>query len=456
MRLARAARALLGLGAFAVAGGAHGGPATPSDPLALLDAELGAIAADPARPLASVAVLAIRDGKVVYEKQFGRRFIGAGAMADRPANAATLYRVASISKLVTTLGVMRLVEQGKLALDTDIGEYLGWRLRNPHFPDTPITLRMLLTHRSSLRDDAGYNTLGADVALKDFLVPGGAYYRRGAMWSEKTAPGTHFSYANLPWGVVATVMEKVAGEPFDRLMARLVLEPLGLGGGYDPARIAASRQGDIATLYRKATPGDIQVWDPNGPWVPQVDDYSRLPPVPRIPPGYVPGTNGTLAGPQGGLRATAGDLGRVMRVLMDRGELDGKRVLAAATVDAMLERQWESDGGRNGDTSYGRGRSVFNAWGLGNQHFTDRGGGPGEGDRLVEGGGFTALGHHGDAYGLSSLFAFDPRTGNGIVILVSGTGFDPDSDRGTYSASPRYEERIATALWRRAVLQRAD
>ncbi len=456
MRLARAARALLGLGAFAVGGGAHGGPATPADPVALLDAELGAIAGDPARPLASVAVLAIRGGQVVYERQFGRRFIGAGGTPDRPADAATLYRVASISKLVTTLGVMRLVEQGRLALDTDIGDYLGWRLRNPHFPDTPITLRMLLTHRSSLRDDAGYNTLGTDLALEDFLVPGGAYYRRGAMWSDKTAPGTHFSYANLPWGVIATVMEKAAGEPFDRLMARQVLEPLGLAGGYDPARIPRERQGDIATLYRKATPGDIQVWDPKGPWVPQADDYSRVAPVPRIPPGYIPGTNGTLAGPQGALRASAGDLGRVMRMLMGRGELDGKRVLEAATVEAVLQRQWESDGGRNGDTSYGRGRSVFNAWALGNQVFTDRGGGPGQGDRLVEGGGVTAHGHRGDAYGLSSLFAFDPHTRNGIVILVSGTGFDPDSDRGAYSAAPRFEERIVTALWRRAILQRAD
>ncbi len=454
MRLARAARALLGLGAFAV-GGAHGGPTPPADPVALLDAELAAIAGDPEKPLASVAVLAIRDGKVVHEKTYGRRFIGAGPAADRPADSNTLYRVASISKLVTTLGVMRLVEQGKLALDTDIGEYLGWRLRNPHFPDAPITLRMLLTHRSSLRDDAGYSTLGANVALKEFLVPGGEHYRRGAMWSDRTAPGTHFSYANLPWGVVATVMEMASGEPFDRLMDRLVLEPLGLEGGYDPARIAPARQGDIATLYRKATPGDVQVWDPKGPWVPQVDDYSRTPPVARIPPGYLPGTNGTLAGPQGGLRASARDLGRVMRMLMNGGDIDGRRVLEAATVKAMLARQWENDG-RNGDTSYGRGRAVFNAWGLGNQHFTDRGGGPGQGDRLVEGGGFVAVGHHGDAYGLSSLFAFDPRTRNGMVILVGGTGFDPELDRGAYSASRRFEERIATALWRRAILQRAD
>jgi CubicO group peptidase (beta-lactamase class C family) len=52
---------------------------------------------------------------------------------------------------------MRLVEQGKLALDTDVSRYLGYTLRNPYYPDAAITLRMLLSHTSSLRDDGGYN-----------------------------------------------------------------------------------------------------------------------------------------------------------------------------------------------------------------------------------------------------------------------------------------------------------
>ncbi|UUZ57035.1 serine hydrolase [Massilia sp. H-1] len=56
--------------------------------------------------------------------------------------------------MMTTFAAMRLVEDGKLALDTDVGTYLGFPLRNPHFPDHPITLRQLLSHTSSLRDDA--------------------------------------------------------------------------------------------------------------------------------------------------------------------------------------------------------------------------------------------------------------------------------------------------------------
>jgi CubicO group peptidase (beta-lactamase class C family) len=120
-----------------------------------LDRELAAIANDPACELASLSVLAIRKGKIAYEGQFGRRWIGNGVSPDLPANRDTLYRIASISKMMTTLGLMRLVEAGKVDLDADVSGYLGFPLRNPRFPERPIALRHLLTHTSSLRDEAG-------------------------------------------------------------------------------------------------------------------------------------------------------------------------------------------------------------------------------------------------------------------------------------------------------------
>ena len=453
----RRAAAAIFLGAVALAiGGCAGSPVTTPAPFAVaLDAELAAIANDARRPLASLAVIAIRDGRIVYQQGFGRRYIdGADPSRDKPANAATLYRIASVSKLVTTLGALKLVEEDRLALDADIGDYLGYPVRNPHFPDVPITLRMLLTHTSSLRDDAGYFWAG-EVSLKEFLIPGGASYGSGAMWSSHAKPGTYFSYANLPWGLVGTIMERVTRERFDRLMRRLILEPLDVRGGYNPADVRAEGVANIATLYRKATAGDTQTWNPQGPWIAQVDDYSREAPVSRARPDYEIGSNGTLFGPQGGLRASATDLGRIMLMLMNRGELDGRRILKAATIEAMLSRHWQYDGRGNGDNAYGNSPGVFNAWGLGNQHFLGRSG-PAFGDRLVEDGAFNAIGHHGDAYGLSSGFVFDPVTKDGMVFLVGGTGFDPATDRGAYSAAPRYEERILTALYRRAILARAD
>lgn len=451
MRLRLLARALMGVGAFAMASQA-GGPAGAS-PRAFadrLDAELAAIVGDPAHPLASLSVLAIRGGEVVYHRQFGHRWIdNAEPARSKPADAQTLYRVASISKLVTTLGVLRLAEAGKLSLDRDIGDYLGYAVRNPHFPGTPITLRMLLSHTSSLRDDAGYSwAAGKDI--RDVLTPGGALHGDGAMWSREAAPGAWFHYANLPWGVAGTIMEKVTGERFDRLMQRLVLDPMGMRGGFDPAELPPERIANIATLYRKATAGDTQSWDARGPWIAQADDYSVAAPVSKAGEAYAIGTNATVSAPQGGLRASAADLGRVMLMLMNRGMHEGRRFLAAGSVDAMLSRQWRHDGGGNGATAYGSRKGRFNAWGLGNQHFLDVSGAD-FGDRLVEGGGFRAVGHHGDAYGLSSAFVFDRETKNGLIFLIGGTGFDPETYPGIYSSFHRHEERILTALHRHAL-----
>jgi hypothetical protein len=98
---------------------------------------------------------------------------------------------------------------------------------------------------------------------------------------------------------------------------------------------------------------------------------------------------------------------------------------------------------------------LYQAWGLGNQQFVGAGR-TAWGDRLVEDGSFNAIGHLGDAYGLHGAFLVDPETGNGIIYLAGGTGFDPESDPGAYSAFHRYEERILTAVYRRALQDRAD
>ncbi|MEO7742086.1 MAG: serine hydrolase domain-containing protein [Usitatibacter sp.] len=449
------AHALLGLGAFAV-GGHAGGPAAPEAWQARLDSELAAIQADPAHPLASLAVLAIRDGKVVYQRQFGHRWIDNSDPArSKAADEKTLYRIASISKLVTTIGVLRLVEDGVLDLDRDIGEYLGYAVRNPHFPAVPITLRMLLSHTSSLRDDAGYFWTEGN-RIEDVIGPkNGVGVEFSKAWSSQAAPGTWFQYANLPWGVVGTVMEKATGERFDRLMKRLVLDPLGIRGGYHVAHLPPDEVAAIATLYRKRGTDDAAPWDPKGPWLPQVDDFSKSPPQPRTGPKYVIGSNATLFGPHGNLHVSVADLGRVMRMLMDRGTLDGRRILEAASVEAMLARQWRSDGGRNGLAAYGASRQRFNAWGLGNQHFLDVSG-PGFGDRLVEGGGFAGVGHLGDAYGLTAAFVFDPASREGLIYVTGGPGFNPETARGAWSGFFRHEEQILTALHRRAIQRKAD
>ena len=421
---------------------------------AKLDAELLAITNDASHPLASLSVLAVRNGKVVYQNQFGYRFIDEKNPANsKPANEATLYRMASISKLVTTLGVMKLVEDGKLALDADVSEYLGYPLRNPAFPNDPITLRMLLSHTSSLRDDAGYYWESKlKVNLKDVLVPGGKLFENGRAWASRAKPGAYFEYANFPWGIIGTIMERATGERFDRLMRRLILDPMSLRGGFHPADFSKADLDNTATLYRKRTEIDgKEIWNSAGPWIVQVDDYVTNAPVPRALADYVIGSNGTLFGPQGNCRLSAAGLGKIMLMLMNEGKVDGKQILKKASVETMLSQQWRVDAARaNGSSGYGGHNDAMNAWGLGNQQFLDISG-PGSGDRLVESGGFKAVGHTGDAWGLTSALVFDRATKNGMIFFIGGPGFDPETYSGKYSAHFRYEEKILTALYRHAI-----
>jgi CubicO group peptidase (beta-lactamase class C family) len=390
----------------------------------------------------------VRDGRVVYASGFGNRFIGANAADNKPADADTLYRIASISKLVTTVAAMRLVEDGKLDLDRDISDYLGYKLRNPHFPNDPITARMLMNHTSSLRDDGGYYW-EAKHALKDALMPGGSLYGKGDMWAKNAKPGAFFSYANLPWGVLGGVMESATGERFDRLMKRLVFAPLGVTGGFNPAEFSAAELANFATLYRKRNEvAGKEIWDSTGSWIAQVDDYSKAAPVPRADESYRPGHNGTAFGPQGAARMSANGLATLMLMFINNGQHNGKAFLKPSSVAQMQSNQWlangKTDASANGEQGDEGGKDLFNSWGLGVQRFLDKSG-PGSGDRLVEAGGFTAVGHLGDAWGLTSAFVFNPATKNGMIFLHGGPSFNPETNPGKYSAMYRANNRIVLA-----------
>ncbi len=427
-----------------------------------IDRDLAAVLAEPGRELSSIAALAIRDGRVVYASALGERFIDPNNPANnRKATTDSLYRIASISKMMTSLGVVKLVDEGKLDLDRDVSDYFGYRLRNPSFPDAKITLRMLMTHTSSLRDGGGYN-FPENVNLREVLVPGGARYGDGAMWSKDRAPGGYFNYCNFAWGLIATAMERATGERFDRLMQRLIFAPMQITATFDPASLTPEARARVATLYRKRTEvNGKEVWNSAGSWVPQVDDFSKDSPKPRGTDAYVVGTNGSLYGPQGGLRISVADLGKVMLMLMNEGVHNGTAVLSPNAVKMLLAEQWRFDktafGGKGNRAEDDEGEGgLFNAWALGPQKFLDVSEGKGRGDRIVASGGFTGLGHLGNAYGLTSAFVFDPARKYGLIFFVGGTAADPDlpEGKGSYSAFYRYEERILGALHRGALQTR--
>lgn len=419
--------------------------AESSTEVAALQRALAALADDPQCPLSGVSVLVLRGGRVHAEAQQGRRWIapaGAGR-GDLPLTRDTLFRIASVSKLLVALGVLRLVEAGRLDLDADVSDALGWRLRHPAHPGVPLSLRLLLSHRAGLRD-AGGAYLSPGQALRDKLLPGGALYGSGAAWSPAAeAPGRFFAYCNLNYGVIASVMERAAGQRFDLLMQEQVLAPLGLAGGFEASRFSDGELANLATLYRKRGTEDGAAWELDGPWRVQTDDFGgRRPPPPAGLDDYVLGSNGSLFGPQGRLRTRVADLGTVLAMLADEGRHAGRPFLRPASVRQLFAEHWRYAPG-NGDPLGG----LFQAWGLGVQHFIDRSAGPGDGDRLRPGGGQQAWGHLGFAYGLHAGLLLDPATRCGIAYAVNGIGADPARPRGRHSSFPLWEERLQALLW---------
>ena len=343
----------------------------------------------------------------------------AEGLADPAAGRAVTpddpVRIASVSKLVVAVGVMKLVEQGRLDLDSDVSRWLGWSLRNPSFPDRPITLRQLLSHTSSVRDFEDQYAIPLGVTVQSVMaVP--------TSWDPKNAPGAgHFKYSNLNFPIVASVVEQVTGERFDQWMRREVIEPMKLDACYNWPTCSDAKVARAAVLMQdgKAVRDDLGGKRPDCPVYVDTGpcDLGR----------WKLGENGALFSPQGGLRISMRDLARVGRMLLNGGTLDGVRILSPQSVEAMLRPAWRYDG-RNGDTDHG----FYCAYGLAVQLLPTAT--PGCKDDPV-GDGIPRLGHAGDAYGLRSGLWIDRANGTGVAYFVTGLSEDPPRGRSAYRAA---------------------
>ena len=340
-------------------------------------------------------------------------------------------RIASVSKLVVAIGVMRLVEQGRLDLDRDVSHDLGWNLRNPTFADRPITLRQLLSHTSSMRD-------GDDA----YVIPLGHSLRQAvaepAVWDAAHGPGEgYFAYSNFNFPVVASVMEKATGERFDLLMKRLVLGPLKLDACFNwpTCSDAAIARAVVLTQDGKAVRDDLGGKRPDCPVFVKDGEQCDL-------NRWRLGDNGALFSPQGGLRISARDLARIGRLLLGGGAIDGVQILSPQSVETMLAPAWRFDGdnGSRGGESEG-----VCSYGLAVRHLATRLAGCADDP---EGQGRGWLGHAGDAYGLRSGLWIDRKRGLGIAYFVTGLPADPPRGQSSFSAAEEQAFRRAAALLR--------
>jgi CubicO group peptidase (beta-lactamase class C family) len=336
----------------------------------------------------------------------------------RAITADDPVRVASISKMVVAIGVMRLVEAGTLDLDADVSRYLGYRLRNPAFSDDPISLRLLLSHRSSLTDTIDY-VLPLDADMRAVLADPKA-------WDAEHAPGAHFRYTNFNFPVVAAVMESATGERFDLLMKRLVLQPLGIAACYNWAACDAQTAARAVVLYRERQPvkDDNRGAMPVCPVTPASDGSCDL-------SVWKPGANGAIFSPQGGLRISAKGLATIGRLLLGGGKLGKVRLLKPASVRTLLANRWTFDGA-NGDTWNG----FYCRYGLATQTLATRVTGCSD-DPFADG--IARIGHAGDAYGLKSGLWIDRKRGTGVAYFATDV---LDADSGSHSAFTRIEEEL--------------
>lgn len=374
-------------------------------------------------PVASVVVRFDREG-ITASQATGL----ADSATGRAVTADDPVRIASISKLVTTIAVMRLVEAGTLDLDADAGTLLGWPLRNPAHPDAAITLRQLLSHTSSLTDAAGYWQPPLGAELRELLADPRA-------WDSTHAPGTWFRYANLNFPLVAQIMERATGERFDRLVARLVLEPLGIDACFNWTTCSDDAIGRAVVLH-DATGSPIR--DALGgqrPACPVITTDGGDCDLER----WRAGANGALFSPQGGLRISANGLARIGRMLLGGGEVDGVRLLSPASVRAMATPQWtwSPEGGNTGEEDGDPHDGYFCRFGL-SMHILAT---PLDGCRDDPfGDGVTRVGHSGSAYGLQSGLWLDLEGGTGAAWFLTGMPPERAGGRSAFSAE---EEALA-------------
>lgn len=380
-----------------------------------------------ARPLAALAAVKLQNGQPVYQYYGGfARMVGGHA---QPVQADTLFRIASISKVVTTLGLMELVERHKVDLDHDASDYLGFTLRNPDYPQTPITVRMLLNHTSSVRDGETY-TLPPGKNIQSFFE---SSHKRGSVdyhFSDHDghAPGTYFQYCNLCYGLVGTIIERVSGERFDQYQKRHVLDPLHIDGGYNVAELAHPER--VATLYQHLPSGfEAQVdAPPLKGW--GTEALSK----------YKIGSNGSIFSPQGGLRISLQGLTRLAQLMIQRGTLEGQRLVSPQTIAAMETPTWQAQGA-NGICPY-----PLSAYGLslfrlnGSKDINDKLDSPYPNFKG------TLYGHLGDAYGLHSGFWYNPQTGDAYLFAMDGYPDYDQEKRGNISSFSLAEEKVFETL----------
>jgi CubicO group peptidase (beta-lactamase class C family) len=315
-------------------------------------------------PVMGLSVAVVKNNKIIYTQSLGLK----DAETNTPLSNENIFRIASISKSFSATAIMQLVEAKKLSLDQDVSELIGFKVRNPKFPETVITLRLMLSHLSSINDSQGYFSL-------DSINPA-----KSENWNNcynNYEPGKGYVYCNLNFNIIGTIIEKVSGERFDTYIQNHILKPLQLYGGYYVNGLDKSK---FATIYEYQPDASKFVVSPNA-YAPKTTEVAA----------YQMGYSAPIFSPTGGMKISAQDLATYMMMHANYGKYNGVRIISKKS--SKLMQTAVSDVARYGFALETPGSII-------------------DGEKLI--------GHTGSAYGLFSAMFFNPQEKYGIVVISNG------------------------------------
>ena len=278
----------------------------------------------------------------------------------------TCFRIASITKWVTAIGLMTLYDQGKLDLDRDISDYLPFKVRNPAYPNTPITARMLLSHTSSLLKNANKYKVNWEAIGRSY----------NPIFDEKVKPGTKYVYADYNGALFGCLIEAISKESVQNYLSRTVFKPLGLTAGYSPNFLPSGTP--TKDLLSKTGKVSLSVAKD------RKSDYNNKA-DPRGNNGYTVGR----------LYINTESLTKLAQMMLNDGELNGVRILKKETVALM-----EADQPKLAKSKYGLSTVRHTQFPRG-----------------------TWYGHQGRYSGLSSNVFYQPDTGITLALVMDGYNY---------------------------------
>ncbi len=324
------------------------------------------------------AFIVAQKGEIVYERYYGEQ----QKTTHVPVSENTYFRCASVTKLVTGIGLMKMMDEGILDPDEDISTYLGYTVRNKRFMDKPITLRILMSHTAGLVEN--YLFAHKSSILRDMID---VERKAAGNFKKAVEPGSAYTYSNFGAGITGAIVEAVTGKDVSTYMRESLFAPLGIDAAYSATQLA--NPDDIAATYKKD--GSLYA----APSYMLRQEYIAE----ALPDQHYRTTIGSLL-----IRPR--DLARLGVAICGDGTVDGVRVLSEEMIAAMRQEHSRETDGITAESPY-----TF---------FTIRQ------DTLFDG--LRVYGHQGTDEGIVCNLYVEPE--NELVIVVMTNGCQTNRDDG--------------------------